>query len=88
MASHVAVIGVGGLGSPVVQYLAAAGIGQLSLVDDDLVEVTNLQRHIIHDTTQLGVAKVTSAEDYIHRLNPEVQVCNAASRPWLVCGGG
>lgn len=80
LASHVAVIGVGGLGSPVIQYLAAAGIGQLSLVDDDLVEVTNLQRQIIHDTTQLGVAKVTSAEDYIHRLNPEVRVTAYAER--------
>ncbi|WP_320824273.1 HesA/MoeB/ThiF family protein [Reinekea sp.] len=74
LASHVAVIGVGGLGSPVIQYLAAAGVGHLSLVDDDVVEVTNLQRQIIHDTSQIGIAKVASAQAFIRRLNPEVQV--------------
>jgi len=80
LASHVAVIGVGGLGSPLVQYLAAAGIGHLSLVDDDCVEVTNLQRQVIHDSSQLGVAKVASARDFVHRLNPEIRVSTYAQR--------
>ncbi|WP_320824264.1 HesA/MoeB/ThiF family protein [Reinekea sp.] len=80
LASHVAVIGVGGLGSPVIQYLAAAGVGHLSLIDDDRVEATNLQRQVIHDTSQLGVSKVASARDFVQRLNPEVRVTVHAQR--------
>jgi len=78
--SHVAVIGAGGLGSPVLQYLAAAGIGRLSIIDDDVVDETNLQRQIIHDMTQLNVSKVTSAKTFIQRLNPDVQVIEHSIR--------
>lgn len=72
--SHVAVIGAGGLGSPVLQYLAATGVGTLSIIDHDVVDETNLQRQVIHDSTQLNVLKVDSARDYIARLNPEIKV--------------
>ena len=67
-------IGAGGLGSPVALYLAAAGIGKLGIVDFDTVDLTNLQRQLLHGTPDLGRAKTQSARDTIHRLNPHVEV--------------
>lgn len=72
--ARVLVIGAGGLGAPVLQYLAAAGVGTLGIVDDDTVSLSNLQRQVIHDTDQLGEPKVASAAQAIARLNPNVSV--------------
>ena len=72
--SHVLVVGVGGLGSPVALYLAASGVGQLTLADPDEVDLTNLQRQIAHTTARVGLAKVLSAREAIAALNPEVRV--------------
>lgn len=71
--AKVLVIGAGGLGAPVLMYLAAAGIGTLGVVDDDTVSLSNLQRQIIHATPDVGRAKTDSAADRIHALNPHVQ---------------
>lgn len=79
--SNVLVLGLGGLGSPAVMYLAAAGIGQLTLVDDDKVELSNLQRQIIHRTDSLGLNKVESARQTVAALNPLVRVKTIANRP-------
>jgi sulfur-carrier protein adenylyltransferase/sulfurtransferase len=73
-ATRVLCIGAGGLGSPIAMYLAAAGIGTLGLVDFDHVELSNLQRQIIHGTPDIGRPKIQSAQDTIRRLNPNVQV--------------
>jgi len=74
--SHVIIMGLGGLGSPVAMYLAAAGIGKLTLVDFDHVDLSNLQRQIIHTTHSLKQAKVDSAATAINNLNPQVNtVC-------------
>ena len=73
-AARVLVIGAGGLGAPVLQYLAAAGVGTLGIVDDDTVSLSNLQRQVIHDTEKLGEPKVASAAEAIARLNPNVTV--------------
>ena len=72
--SSVLVVGAGGLGSPALLYLAAAGIGRIGLIDDDTVDVTNLQRQIIHGTSEVGESKAASAERRISDLNPEVTV--------------
>lgn len=72
--SRVLIIGLGGLGSPVAMYLAAAGVGHLVLVDDDDVELSNLQRQIIHNTTAVGQSKVDSAVSALHALNPDVEI--------------
>ena len=74
MDSHVLIIGLGGLGSPVAMYLAAAGVGKLTLVDDDEVELSNLQRQIIHSQQDIGRTKVDSAADSLHALNDSVQL--------------
>jgi adenylyltransferase/sulfurtransferase len=74
LTSRVLVIGLGGLGSPVAMYLAAGGVGHLTLVDHDRVELTNLQRQIVHTTESLGVPKVESARRMLAALNPEVRV--------------
>ncbi|RCL01624.1 MAG: Dinucleotide-utilizing enzymes involved in molybdopterin and thiamine biosynthesis family [Candidatus Tokpelaia sp. JSC085] len=71
-AARVLVIGAGGLGTPVLSYLAAAGIGTLGIVDDDTVSLSNLQRQIIHDTSNIGAAKTESAAQAIERINPHV----------------
>ncbi|KHL70703.1 molybdopterin biosynthesis protein MoeB [Pseudomonas flexibilis] len=71
---RVLIVGLGGLGSPVVLYLAAAGVGELHLADFDQVDLTNLQRQIIHDSHSLGVAKVDSAIARLTALNPEVRL--------------
>jgi adenylyltransferase/sulfurtransferase len=70
----VLVVGAGGLGSPVIQYLAAAGIGRLGIADDDDVERSNLQRQIVHADADVGRPKVESAADYVRKLNPDVTV--------------
>lgn len=72
--SRVLIVGLGGLGSPASIYLASAGVGTLVLVDDDAVELTNLQRQIVHTSDRLGVAKVVSAREALLALNPEIQV--------------
>ena len=74
LASRVLVVGLGGLGSPVAMYLAASGVGHLVLSDYDHVELSNLQRQIIHTTADVGRDKVDSARDTIARLNPDVRV--------------
>ncbi len=71
---QVLVIGAGGLGCPTAFYLAAAGIGTLGLVDSDRVELSNLQRQILHSTTDVGREKVESAREKLNRLNPEVEM--------------
>ena len=72
--SHVLVIGVGGLGSPVVLYLATAGVGRITLVDDDVVDVTNLQRQIAHNMADVGDYKANSAMKKVANINTDVQV--------------
>jgi molybdopterin/thiamine biosynthesis adenylyltransferase len=72
--ARVLVIGAGGLGAPVLMYLAAAGVGTLGVIDDDVVSLSNLQRQIIHATPDVGIAKVDSAAAEIARLNPHVAV--------------
>lgn len=72
--ASVLVIGAGGLGSPAALYLASAGIGRLVLVDDDEVDLTNLQRQIIHTTGRVGQPKVASAKAALHALNPDCEV--------------
>ena len=78
--SRVLVIGLGGLGSPVATYLAASGVGQLTLVDHDNVELTNLQRQPVHTTATLGLPKVESARRMLAALNPDVQVAAVHQR--------
>lgn len=73
-AARVLVIGAGGLGAPVLLYLAAAGVGTIGIVDDDIVSLSNLQRQVIHATPDIGLRKVDSAEAAIEKLNPHVKV--------------
>ncbi len=72
--ARVLVIGAGGLGSPLLLYLAAAGVGTLGIVDDDQVDLSNLQRQVLHDTANIGMAKVESARRRLAEINPEVKV--------------
>ncbi len=72
--AKVLVIGAGGLGSPAIYYLAAAGVGNIGIVDDDAVELSNLQRQIIHNQNDLGKHKVQSAKDKINLLNEDVKI--------------
>ena len=74
LAAKVLVVGAGGLGSPLLMYLAAAGVGTLGVVDDDVVSLSNLQRQILHQTDDIGRAKVDSATDTLKALNPDVTV--------------
>src|SRR4028118_653640 len=73
-AARVLVIGAGGLGAALIQYLAAAGVGTIGIVDDDTVSVSNLQRQVIHGTPDTGRRKVDSAAAAVERLNPHVRV--------------
>src|SRR5918996_5308962 len=79
-AARVLVIGAGGLGAPLIQYLAATGIGTLGIVDDDVVSLSNLQRQVIHATPDVGRPKVESAAEAVRRLNPHVSVTTHAIR--------
>ena len=72
--AHVLVIGAGGLGSPAAMYLAASGVGKLTLVDDDTVDLTNLQRQIAHTTARVGQPKVQSALASLTGINPEIEI--------------
>ncbi|MEA4883337.1 MAG: HesA/MoeB/ThiF family protein [Clostridia bacterium] len=91
-AARVLIVGAGGLGSPIALYLAAAGVGVIGLVDSDTVELSNLQRQIIHSMPDIGRAKVESAAEKMRRLNPDVLVeehrvaLNAANAVELVNG--
>jgi molybdopterin-synthase adenylyltransferase len=73
LAAKALIIGLGGLGSPAALYLAASGVGQLTLCDHDTVELSNLQRQVIHRTSTLGQPKVVSAQSALHDINPEVE---------------
>jgi adenylyltransferase/sulfurtransferase len=79
-ASTVLIVGAGGLGSPVALYLAAAGVGRLIVADFDTVDLTNLQRQILHATDRLGLAKVDSARRTLEALNPDVEVVTIPHR--------
>ncbi|MCM5551598.1 HesA/MoeB/ThiF family protein [Pleomorphomonas sp. NRK KF1] len=72
--ARVLCVGAGGLGSPIIEYLAAAGVGTLGLVDDDVVSLSNLQRQVVHSTTNVGKPKVESAAERVAALNPNVTV--------------
>jgi len=72
--AHVMIVGAGGLGSPVGYYLAAAGVGHIAIVDDDIVELGNLQRQIAHTTEKIGLSKVASVRQTFEALNPEVKI--------------
>jgi molybdopterin/thiamine biosynthesis adenylyltransferase len=78
--ARVLVIGAGGLGAPILEYLAAAGVGTLGIIDDDLVSLSNLQRQVIHDTGTIGEMKTKSAREAIARLNPHVRVMDFEER--------
>ncbi len=78
--AKVLLLGAGGLGSPAALYLAAAGVGTLGIVDDDVVDLSNLQRQVIHTTDRIGVPKVDSAEQTISALNPDVDVVKYETR--------
>ena len=79
-AARVLAIGAGGLGAPLLQYLAAAGVGTLGVVDDDVVALSNLQRQVLHGTLDIGRPKVESAADAVRRLNPHVAVVPLPTR--------
>ncbi len=80
LAAKVLVVGLGGLGCPVALYLAAAGVGELHLADDDVVELSNLQRQVAHSQQTLGLNKVDSAAQSVGRLNPDTRVHTLAQR--------
>jgi sulfur-carrier protein adenylyltransferase/sulfurtransferase len=74
LASRVAIVGAGGLGSPAALYLAAAGVGTLGIIDSDLVDLSNLQRQVLHRTRDVGRPKTESAQETIEAINPDVRV--------------
>lgn len=80
LAAHALVIGAGGLGSPAAMYLASAGLGKITLVDDDNVDLTNLQRQIMHATERVGQRKVDSGRTALAQINPDVEVVAVAER--------
>ncbi len=80
LAAHALVIGAGGLGSPVALYLGTAGVGRITIVDHDNVDLTNLQRQIAHNLARVGQPKAGSAAQTIHAINPEVQVAALQER--------
>ncbi|MCO5085565.1 MAG: molybdopterin-synthase adenylyltransferase MoeB [Methylobacteriaceae bacterium] len=79
-AARVLVIGAGGLGAPLIQYLAAAGVGTIGIADDDVVSLSNLQRQVLHGEADLGRSKVESAANAVARLNPHVKIEQHAMR--------
>ena len=80
LASHALVIGAGGLGSPVALYLGSAGVGRITIVDNDVVDATNLQRQIVHSLATVGINKALSARQSITAINPDVQVTCVTQR--------
>ena len=78
--SKVLVVGAGGLGSPLLMYLAAAGVGKIGIIDDDMVSLSNLQRQVIHGTPSVGVPKVLSASKTIKSINPDVNTVKYEKR--------
>ena len=80
LAAHALIIGAGGLGSPAAYYLASAGLGHITLVDDDRVELTNLRRQILHSTESIGLSKVDSGKQALQRINPDIDVTALAER--------
>ncbi|ANN68951.1 HesA/MoeB/ThiF family protein [Bordetella bronchialis] len=80
LAARALIIGAGGLGSPAAMYLASAGVGHITLVDDDVVELSNLQRQLLHTTESLGQPKVESGRRALHAFNPEIVVETIAQR--------
>jgi len=78
--SHVVILGLGGLGSPVAMYLASAGVGELTLVDDDKVDLSNLQRQIVHQVETIGQPKVESAKNNLLKINPDCKINSINSR--------
>jgi adenylyltransferase/sulfurtransferase len=80
LGANVVVIGAGGIGAPAIQYLAAAGVGQLSAIDDDAVALSNLQRQVLFATDDVGRPKVEAAKDAVARLNPDVALAPRAIR--------
>ncbi|MDP3670633.1 MAG: HesA/MoeB/ThiF family protein [Telluria sp.] len=74
LAASALVIGAGGLGSPAALYLASAGVGRITLVDDDVVDLTNLQRQILHTTARVGQPKAESGREALRQINPEIEV--------------
>src|ERR1700681_4151282 len=79
-AARVMAIGAGGLGSPLLQYLAGAGVGEIAVVDDDVVSLSNLHRQVLHTTDDIGRLKVDSAKEALNRLNPHVRIERIAAR--------
>lgn len=80
LASHAVIVGAGGLGSPAALYLAASGVGRITLVDDDDVDLTNLQRQVMHTTGRIGMAKVDSGRAALAAINPDVTVIGLRER--------
>ncbi|WP_420136580.1 HesA/MoeB/ThiF family protein [Sphingomonas sp.] len=78
--AKVALIGAGGIGAPAIQYLAAAGVGQLTVIDDDVVSLSNLQRQVLFGTVDVGVRKVEAAAAAVAKINPDVEVRSVAQR--------
>ncbi len=78
--SKVLVVGAGGLGSPLLLYLAAAGVGTLGVIDDDVVDLSNLQRQVVHDSSNVGLDKVESARARLAEVNPDVEVVSYGER--------
>ena len=79
LSSSVLIIGLGGLGSPASMYLGASGVGRITLVDFDTVELSNLQRQIIHHTKDIGRNKVDSAKDKLRDINPDIEIMTATN---------
>jgi len=80
LAAHILIIGAGGLGSPAALYLAAAGIGTLTLCDDDVVDLSNLQRQISHSTNDIGMDKVISTQQALKKINPTIKIITLKQR--------
>ena len=80
LAAHAVIIGAGGLGSPVALYLASAGVGKITLVDNDEVDLTNLQRQILHNTARVGQPKAESGKRTLHDINPTIEVIALVTR--------
>lgn len=80
LAAHAVIVGAGGLGSPAALYLGAAGVGRITVIDDDTVDLTNLQRQIAHTTDRVGSPKAESIRAAVHAINPEVEVVTLRQR--------